>query len=284
MLVGAHESIAGGVDLAPERAAEDGCEVFQIFTSAPGRWEGGPVSEKKAAAFRENIIQWKMKSTVVHGAYLINPASPDRVLWKRSLKALVEEYLRCAALGAEYLVIHPGSHRGKGADEGVLRVVDQLDCLLDSVGDGPVVLLENTAGAGNTLGSSFDELNRIRDGIENRGRVAFCLDTAHAFAAGYDLSREKNLDRELDGIGSEVDIGLIRVFHLNDTLKPLGSRVDRHTRVGEGILGLEPFRYLMNCGEFRSHPGIIETPPEGEMRYAPQLVVLKNLRDKGSQP
>ncbi len=284
MLLGAHESIAGGVDLAPQRAAEDGCEALQIFTGAPGRWETAPVSNEKAAAFMEEVFRWNIGSVVVHGSYLINPASPDAPLWKKSLEALIQEYKRCADLDVDYLVIHPGSHRGEGAAEGVSRVAEQLNRLLDAVGDGPLLLLENTAGSGNTLGSSFGELSRIRDRVSKKTRVAYCMDTAHAFAAGYDLSVEKKFARDLAGIGSEIDVELIQVFHLNDTLKPLGSRVDRHARVGEGILGIELFRYLVNCGEFSNCPGILETPPEPGLRYSPQLRVLKSLRDEGLQP
>jgi len=280
MLIGAHESIAGGIELAPKRALEDGCEVLQIFSSSPTRWEPAPLGQESISAFRKNVRRAGLKSVIVHGSYLINPASPDKEIWKRSRRALLEEYRRCTKLDADYLVIHPGSHKGSGVVEGIARVADLLDAVLDVVKEGPLVLLENTAGSGNVLGGSFRELSGIRDNIHKQERVAYCFDTAHAFAAGYDISDERSLNIAFERFDSEADVDLIKVFHLNDTEKPLGSKVDRHARIGEGILGLAPFARLMADGRFKTRPGILETPPhtEGEDRYGPQIRTLKSLR------
>lgn len=285
MLIGAHESIAGGIELAPKRALEDGCEVLQIFSGSPTRWEPAPLVKESISAFRKNVKGTGLKSVIVHGSYLINPASPDKEAWKRSRRALLTEYRRCKKLGADYLVIHPGSHKGSGAGEGIARVADLLDAVLDMVKDGPIILLENTAGSGNVLGGSFSELSRIRDNIHKQERVAYCFDTAHAFAAGYDISDEKSLDSTLERFDSEAGVDLIKTFHLNDTERALGSKVDRHARIGEGILGLVPFARLMTDGRFKTRPGILETPPqsEGESRYGPQIRTLINLRGFGDR-
>ncbi len=286
MLIGAHESIAGGIELAPKRALEDGCEVLQIFSSSPTRWEAAPLAKESISAFKKNVREAGLKSVIVHGSYLINPASPDKENWKRSRRALLEEYRRCAKLDADYLVIHPGSHKGSGVGEGIARVVDLLDAVLNMVKEGPLMLLENTAGSGNVLGGSFRELSRIRENVQQKERVAYCFDTAHAFAAGYDISDEKGLNSTFDRFDSEADVDLIKAFHLNDTEKPLGSKVDRHARISEGILGLAPFVWLLTDGRFKARPGILETPPQTEpaSRYNPQIRTLIKLREGDLKP
>ncbi len=281
MLIGAHESIAGGIEHSPDRAVEDRCEVMQIFTGPPLRWDTAPLTGESISAFRNGVVRTGLESVIVHGAYLINPATPDAALRQRSGNALLSEYMRCAELGVDYLVIHPGSHRGSGASGGIVCVAALLDELFDSVKEGPLLLLENTAGSGHALGGSFNELSKIRERVMCSDRVAYCFDTAHAFAAGYDISGEEGLEHVFVRFDSEAGVDLIKVFHLNDTLKPLGSRVDRHARIGEGILGLVPFARLLQDARFTQHPGILETPPltGAGGRYRPQVRTLVSLRE-----
>lgn len=285
MLIGAHESISGGVELSIERAGEDGCEVVQIFSGSPNRWSVPPIEDSTAAFFREKVKESGIASILVHGSYLVNPASPDPDLWSRSLSATVSEYHRCAALGADYLVVHPGSHRGAGLEEGIRKAANFFSRVLEEVsasflpGD-PIILLENTAGSGNVLGGEFRELAMIRKGIMADDRVGYCFDTAHAFAAGYDLSTPAKIAESLDRIDREAGLDVIGAFHLNDSEKPLGSNIDRHARIGEGLLGQVPFECLLQYDVFKDSPAVLETKPlpDPEGRYRDQVDLLKKLR------
>ena len=282
MLIGAHESISGGLERSVERAQEDGCEAMQIFSGSPSRWSVPAVSDDTAGKFREGLAASSLRAVMVHGSYLVNPASPDPVLWKRSLNAMKAEFSRCRRIGADYLVVHPGSHRGEGLEDGIRRAADLFSRVLDVSPDGPVILLENTAGSGDTVGSCFSELSRIRGFINFPDRVGFCIDTAHAFAGGYDMGTADGVKRSLSRIDDEAGIGLVRAFHLNDSAKPLGSGVDRHARIGEGMMGMAGFKFLLELGEFKVHPGVLETRPlpVPEGRYRDQVDLLKNLRGK----
>jgi len=280
MLVGAHESISGGIELSIERAVEDGCETVQIFSGSPNRWSVPPVDDSNAELFKEKVKASGMGPVLVHGSYLVNPASPDPDLWQRSLVATVSEYRRCAALDADFLVVHPGSHRGAGLAEGIGRAAELLTRVLEEVPDGPVILLENTAGSGNVLGGDFGELARIREMTGEGGRIGYCFDTAHAFAAGYDLSSPDGIAESLQRIDAEGDLDLIGAFHLNDSEKPLGSQVDRHARIGEGLMGKPSFEFLLRHGDFNGRPAVLETKPlpDPEGRYRDQVELLKKLR------
>lgn len=280
MLIGAHESISGGLERSVERAEEDGCEAMQIFSGSPGSWSVPPVSLDAAEKFRERFAGSPLRSVMVHGSYLINPASPDHALWERSLDAMKGEYNRCRQIAADYLVVHPGSHRGSGPDDGIRRAAGLVARVLDDACDGPAILLENTAGSGNTLGGTFSELGRIRGLIPFPDRVGFCLDTAHAFAGGYDLGSGEGVRKALARINNEACPGLIMAFHINDSVRPLGSGVDRHARIGEGLMGMDGIKTLLGMGEFRDHPAILETRPlpVPQGRYRDQVDLLKSLR------
>ncbi len=286
MLIGAHESISGGIELSIERAEQDGCESVQIFSGSPNRWSVSSIDESVAGLFREKVQASRIASVLVHGSYLVNPASPDRDLWQRSLRAMLSEYRRCRALGADYLVVHPGSHRGAGSAEGIRRAAELFTMVLEEVSDGPVILLENTAGPGHALGGNFGELSLIRDRIRADDRVGYCLDTAHAFASGYDLSTPELVEASLKKIDGEAGLALIGAFHLNDTVKPLGSRVDRHARIGEGLLGEAAFAFLLQCSDFINHPAVLETQPlpVPQGRYRDQVDLLKKLRGDVKHP
>ncbi len=216
---------------------------------------------------------------MVHGAYLINPASPDPDLWVRSLVALREEYARTRDLGIGSLVIHPGSHRETSIQSGLERAAEMIRTVLADEGRGPFLLLENTAGSGSSLGSSFEELAALRRLVDRDDRVFYCLDTAHAFAAGYDLRDGKRLKEALKRIDGEAGLQNIKAVHLNDSQKELGSRVDRHERIGDGQIGEKGFRAIVTHTAFAHIPGILETQPapDTEGRYRPQVRFLKKL-------
>jgi len=279
LLIGAHESIAGGFEKSIHRALEDECESVQIFTAPPGRWKNPSVKADAADAFREALRSNGNLPVVVHGIYLINPASPDPDLWVRSLMAFKEEYARCRILGIDHLIIHPGSHKGTSVEEGVHRAAEMVRAVLEENGEGPDVLLENTAGSGSSIGSSFLQLAAIRELSGFPDRVRFCFDTAHAFAAGYDMRDEESVVSMLGRIDGEAGLDNIRAVHLNDSMKELGSRVDRHERIGEGRIGMKGFAAIVNREAFHQVPGILETPPlpDDEGRYRPQVRLLKKL-------
>jgi deoxyribonuclease-4 len=279
LLIGAHESIAGGIDKSIHRAVEDECESVQIFTGPPGRWKVPSVEPNAVRAFKEAQSTNGSFPVVVHGAYLINPAGPDPDLWVRSLHALKEEYIRCTALGIGLLIIHPGSHKDTSVDDGVCRAAEMVQAVLEENGEGPDILLENTAGSGSSVGCTFSQLAAIRALAGFPDRIRFCLDTAHAFAAGYDMRDGKSVKSMLERIDGEAGLDNIRAVHLNDSMKELGSKVDRHERIGEGCIGMNGFAALVNQDVFQQVPGILETQPlpDGEGRYRPQVQLLKKL-------
>lgn len=279
MLIGAHESIAGGFEKSIHRAVEDECESVQIFTGPPGRWNVPPVGPDAARVFKETLSANGAMPVLVHGAYLINPAGPDPDMWVRSLMALKEEYIRCGALGIDNLIIHPGSHKDTSVEDGVRRAAEMVQAVLDENGNGPDILLENTAGSGSSIGSSFAQLAAIREQSDHPDRVRYCFDTAHAFAAGYDMRDDESVTSMLGRIDGEAGLDNIRAVHLNDTMKELGSRVDRHERIGEGHIGMKGFAAIVNQGAFHQIPGILETQPlpDDEGRYRPQIRLLKKL-------
>lgn len=194
--------------------------------------------------------------------------------------ALREEYERSRALGAHGLILHPGSHRGTTAQEGVHRAAEMIGRLLDESEEGPLLMLENTAGSGSALGADFRQLAAIRELVPGTDRIAYCLDTAHAFAAGYDLRNEASVRRTMERIDGEVGLENIKALHINDSAKELGSRVDRHARIGEGMIGVEGFKAILAVETFRSKPGILETEPlpDDKGRYRPQVMLLAELR------
>ena len=280
MLIGAHESIAGGFAQAIHRATEDGCQSVQIFTGPPGRWDAPPMEPEAVGNFRAALEKSDIRSVLVHARYLINLAGPDPDLQARSMVAFREEYERSRILGVDGLVIHPGSHRDTSEEEGIRRASEMIGRLLDESDEGPVLLLENTAGSGSALGASFSHLAAIREGTSNRDRIAYCLDTAHAFAAGYDLRDEAAVRSAMERIDSEIGLENIKALHMNDSMKELGSRVDRHARIGEGLIGLAGLRAILDREEFISIPGILETEPlpDSEGRYRPQVELLSGSR------
>lgn len=277
-LIGAHMSIAGGIHKAFERGGNVGCRTLQIFLKNSNRWDARPLSDEDRELFAAARARTGIGPVVAHDSYLINLASPDAALHEKSVRAFMEEMKRANYLGVPYLVLHPGAHMGTGEREGCARVAAALDRALGEVGPPVVLLLENTAGQGSALGRSFEELASILDRVEADDRVGVCFDTAHAFAAGYDLRTKRGYDAVMREFDRLVGIGRIRVFHVNDSKKGLGSRVDRHCGIGKGHLGLDSFGFLLNDRRFLAIPKILETPKGPELEEDRiNLAVLESL-------
>jgi deoxyribonuclease-4 len=262
-LFGAHMSIAGGYHNALRAARDHGCPVVQLFTKNSNQWNAKDITPDEARTFRRTSRQTGVRLGVAHDSYLINLASPDEALYRRSIEAFVVELRRAEFLGLRYLVTHPGSPCDSGEEAGLVRVARGLD---EALGRCPglrvQVLLETTAGQGSSLGHRFEHLARLLATVAEPERYGVCFDTCHAFAAGYALAPAKEYRATMREFDRVIGLGRLRVFHVNDSLKPQGSRVDRHAHVGRGCLGLEPFRLLVNDRRFRNRPMILETPKE----------------------
>ncbi len=262
-LFGAHMSIAGGVEQAFVRAAEVGCRALQIFTKNANQWRAKPLAAESLQAFRRAWRKSGIGPVLAHDSYLINLAAPDAEKWEKSRAALVDEMIRCHQLGVPALVMHPGAHLGSGVDAGIARVCEALRRIFREAPESVTVLLENTAGQGTYLGARFEELAAIMDGVP-RGRFGVCFDTCHAFAAGHDLAGTAGYARVMDDFERLVGIKCIRAFHLNDSKKGCGARVDRHEHIGRGAIGEEGFRALVGDPRFAQIPMILETPKDAQ--------------------
>jgi deoxyribonuclease-4 len=278
-LVGAHMSAAGGLARAVERAAAVGCRTLQVFTKNSNQWAGKALDRDDSAAFRRAARAAAIAPLVSHAAYLINLASPDAIVRRRSLAALVDEIRRCDAAGIPFLVLHPGSHGGDGEGAGFDRIARGLDdAAKTSPGSKTVILLETAAGQGASLGYTFGQLAEIRRRASSKSHIAFCLDTCHVWAAGYDVvgvDGWKRMLREADGA---IGLSQIKVIHANDSKKGRGCRVDRHERIGLGAIGEKGFANLMTEPAFEYVPKILETPKDEAGDYDRQgLAALRRL-------
>lgn len=285
---GAHMSIAGGHDRAIRAAQGFGFAAVQIFTKNNSQWKAAPLSESGVAAFRAALAETGITGPVGHNSYLINLGSPDRALWTRSINALEIEVERGEALGLSELVIHPGAHIGAGEDAGIKRIARGLDQVHKRTRGATVrIALETTAGQGTCLGHRFEHLAAILDRVAEPERLSICADTCHLFAAGYALGTPEQYNSTIDVLDRMVGLSRLRVWHLNDSRKPLGSRVDRHAHIGRGMMGLEPFRLLIHDVRFRTVPMILETPKgkEGDEELdAINFRVLRQLWDSPPVP
>ena len=275
MLLGAHESTSGGLHEAFARALADGAEAVQIFTKSSRMWRAKEISAADASAFRAAAVM----PVTVHASYLVNLGSDPGDLREKSIAAFVDELQRCDLLGIPRLVVHPGANPDK--ERGLRNVAEALDRVFNAHRGRCRVLLETAAGQGSCLGSRFEELRRMRELSKNPNRIAVCVDTCHVFAAGYDISTERGYDQTFAEVDRIVGLNLVLAFHLNDSMKPLGSRVDRHEHVCKGEIGPLAFRKLVNDQRFRDIPGYLEIPPEGNRAC---LLRLKRLRVKATSP
>jgi len=278
MLIGAHMSISGGIYTALERGHELGCETIQIFTKNASRWNAKELTEKDLELFKGALKATGIWPVVAHDSYLINLAGPDEGLRRRSIDAFLTEMKRAEYLGIPFLVSHLGAHGGAGEEEGLRRLVDSLNEIGSMARDLRLkVLMETTAGQGTALGYRFEHFAYILENVEGNERLGVCFDTAHVFAAGYDVRTEEGFGKVLEEFDAVVGIDRIYVFHANDSKRELGSRIDRHEHIGKGYIGLEAFRFLLNDPRFEGLPMILETPKEGNMDEE-NLKVLRSLR------
>jgi deoxyribonuclease-4 len=279
LLLGAHQSIAGGVEKALARGQEVGCDTIQIFVKSPNRWVSKPLAEENIEAFKEAVAETGIWPVFAHALYLINLATPDEALWQKSLDALVDGLERCERLGLPGLVLHPGSHMGSGEEAGIARIVAALDEVHTRLpGYGAQVWLEVTAGQGAHLGYAFDQLQAMIDGTREPQRLGICFDTAHALAAGYELRTREGYEATWAGFDTVLGLERLKAIHLNDSKRDLGSRVDRHEHIGQGFLGLEPFRFLLNDLRLRGIPMTLETEKGPDLTEDKEnLAVLRGL-------
>jgi deoxyribonuclease-4 len=260
-MLGAHVSIAGGLHNAPHNGKAATCEVVQIFTRSRNRWRARRILPVEVERFLRAQEETGVKVVCAHDIYLINPASPDKALFRKSWLALLEEADRCDLLGIPLLIVHPGAHGGSGEERGIERVAEALNRVFDRSPAGKVtVCLETTAGQGTSLGHRFEHLAEIRDRVENGSRVSVCLDTCHLFAAGYPIRTRPGYRATLQSFDEILGLKALRVIHMNDSKNGPGSRVDRHEHIGRGRIGKEPFGFFLNDGRLRSVPKILETP------------------------
>ncbi|MDQ3707641.1 MAG: deoxyribonuclease IV [Chloroflexota bacterium] len=269
MKLGAHMSIAGGYYKALELGQKNCCTVVQLFTKNASQWAGKPLSDDECRTFMQfrDTVPYANTDLVAHDSYLINLASPDDVLWEKSIAAFAHELDRCEALCIPNLVTHAGAHMGSGEERGLERIASAIERVLaERPGQDVMVLLETTAGQGTSLCYAFEHLASVRDLLSPsaRARVGVCWDTCHLLAAGFDYSDEYKYERMVESFDRLVGLDTLRAIHMNDSKKGLGSRVDRHEHIGKGALGLEPFRFIMNDPRFENVPKILETPKEGD--------------------
>jgi deoxyribonuclease-4 len=267
MPFGAHMSISGGIAKSFARGLQVGCETMQIFTKSDRQWAAKALADEDIAAFKAEQARSGIGPVVVHDSYLINLAAPADELWEKSIAAFAHELERCAALAIPFIVTHPGAHTGSGEEAGLAREADALNRLFgEGVGGDTVVLLETTAGQGSCLGNRFEHLARLFELLpDHHHRLGICVDTCHIFAAGYDIRTPETYAATFAELDRLVGLDKVRCFHLNDSQKDLGSRVDRHSHIGQGCIGVEGFRLLVNDLRFRATPMIIETPKGDDM-------------------
>jgi deoxyribonuclease-4 len=259
-------SISGGVDSAFDRGKQVGCDAMQIFTKNNNRWRAAALKEKTVARYHQQQAETGIAPVVAHAAYLLNLASPDNELWHKSIDALLVEMERCDTLAIPYLIIHPGSHVGSGEEVGIARIVEALNTAHNRQPAAQVeIALETTAGQGTNLGYRFEQLALMIEGVEADDRLVICYDTCHTLAAGYDFRTPTGYAEVFKQFDEVIGLDRLAVFHFNDSKYDLGSRRDRHAHIGEGYVGLEGFRLIVNDPRFKGTPMLLETPKSKDM-------------------
>lgn len=264
MRIGVHVSIAGKIWESLERAKALGCNTMQIFSRNPRGWRASRLSSSDIENFKKLKVEYDISPVAVHIPYIINLASPDRGLYKKSIIAYIEDIARADILCAEYFVTHLGSHVGTGEDKGIRRFSKALNEIINKVRPKTTILLENTAGSGSWIGYKFEHLKRIIDSLKYPEKVGVCLDTAHTFEAGYDVKTKRGLEKTIREFDRLAGTDMIKVVHFNDSLSPIGSHVDRHQHIGKGNIGLEAMKRIINHPKLKNAAFIMETPKESD--------------------
>ncbi len=279
MRLGAHESIAGGLHLCFERAHSVGCDAVQLFVKSNRAWAVKPLTEQEIVAFKAQACETGIWPALGHASYLLNLGSPDAELWEKSCRMLITEIERCEALGLPALVLHPGSHGGAGEEAGLTRIAQALSALHAATpGYRAQVLLETTAGQGNSLGGRFEHLAWLIEHTEQGERLGVCLDTCHIFAAGYELRTAAGYAETMAAFDALIGLARLRALHLNDCKGELGSGLDRHAHIGQGQIGLDGFRRILNDARLADLPGLLETPKDEDLHEDREnLAVLRSL-------
>ena len=279
VLFGAHCSTAGGVWTALQRGRSIRCDVVQVFVKNNMQWFGKPFSPQDLARYANELAAGRFACVFGHAGYLINLGGPDSPNRERSIESLIQEIQLATALRLPFLVLHPGAHLGAGEAAGIKQIVAGLNEAVAATRRSPVrIALENTAGQGTCLGNKVEHLGRVFEGVKRPERLGVCLDTAHFFAAGYDIRTPEGWDAAIREVTSLVGLKQILAFHLNDSKTGLGSRVDRHEHIGKGRIGKAAFRCIVNDARFKTHPGCLETPKSDDLHEDVQnLATLRSL-------
>lgn len=270
--------IGGGIEKAIERGQSIGCSTIQLFTKSNRQWHAKPLSQDAIELFGNTAKESGIYPIIAHATYLINIASPEKKIEHASIQALTTELDRCQELGIHYLVLHPGSSVKGTPEEGIERIITNLNTILDKAPGNTVISLETMAGQGSALCSTFEQISQIIKGIHHKKRIGVCFDTCHVFAAGYDLRTAKTYEQTWKHFDDVIGLDKLNVIHVNDSKKGLNSRVDRHEHIGKGELGLEAFRLLFNDKRFFDIPKILETPKATEEPFTEDKMNMKTIR------
>ncbi len=278
MRIGAHMSAAGGFENGIKNGLKIDCESVQMFVKSNRSWAARAVKPEEYATFKDvRDRQAAISSVFCHGTYLVNLAAEDREVLAKSIMCFELEYALCTNLGLDFLVFHPGAPKKMGIDKGIAQIATSLNTIAKHFPKSPVkILLENDAGQGSRIGRDWSELRRILERLEEPERYGICFDTCHAFASGHDVRTEKAYEKTMKAVDDEVGLDRLYAFHLNDSEYEFASNHDRHAHIGEGQIGIEGFRWLVNDSRFKNHPGTIETPDEE--KFPQDLERLKGLR------
>jgi len=277
MRFGFHISISGGFSKVVERARVRGSETIQLFSRNPRGWRYDPLDQRQVEEFKLSVQSSGLFPIFLHLPYLPNIASQKSKFYKRSINSIATDLERAEQLGAQYLIIHIGHRLESSEDDAIEAVAQGINQAFERVKNSVILLLENTAGQGTEIGNTFEQIKRIIDGVDEKERMGVCLDTAHSFEAGYDLSKKDGIERTLESFDQTVGLKRLHLLHLNDSKTPLGSRKDRHWHIGEGYIGLEGFHYLVNHPLLRHLPGIMETPRKDTVEDLKNMKIIRSL-------
>ena len=274
-MLGAHVSISGGVQNAPENGRKADCDCIQIFSKNQMQWKAKPIADDEAREFKVNMERFEIAEALIHDSYLINLASPEKEALEKSRDAFLDEARRAQKLGVKHLIFHPGAHKGSGESRGLRTIAESLNWVRGRLDSNEVVfVLETTAGQGSVLGHSFEQLAKVIEMLDEPECAGVCFDTCHSHAAGYDIKSVKGYEETFNLFDEELGLDRLKAIHLNDSKGKRGSHLDRHEQIGEGHLGNETFLNLMNDDRLEKVPMVLETPA-GDEKYADELRRLR---------